>query len=172
MSTFYLQGCKTEPTATEYFDKIYIPVQELIDYDTDIQEDLFKMLITEDDIDSIEIDLIQDEDIVALNSKINKFKQNVDQKLKTLENIKVYKSENNLKQLYNKLLTSYSRELNNNWPKLWTLLNSKEISEKEIENFNIILRETQNNLDKSLNEFYAAAEDYAERYDIEIEIID
>jgi len=172
MSTFYLQGCKTEPTPTEYFDNIYIPVQELIDYDTDIQEDLFKMLITEDEIDSTEIDLIKDEDIVALNSKINKFKQNIDQKLKTSENIKVYKSENNLKQLYSKLLSSYSRELNNNWPKLWKLLNSKEISEKEIEDFNVILRETQNNLDKSLNEFYAAAEDYAERYDIEIEIID
>jgi hypothetical protein len=172
MSTFYLQGCKTEPTATEYFDNIYVPVQELIDYDTDIQEDLFKILIIEEDLDSSNVDLIKEEDIVALNTKINKFKKNIDYKLEALQNIKVYKNEKNLKQLYRKLLTSYSRELYNNWPKLWTVLNKKEISEEEIEHFNDILREIQNNLDKSLNEFYAAAEDYAERYNIEIEIID
>jgi hypothetical protein len=172
MSTFYLQGCKTDNSAITYFDKIYIPVQELIEYDTEIQEDLDRMLVKEEDLDSSDVDLIQDKDIVALNSKINNFRKIIDLKLKDYDNIEVYKNENNLKQLYNRLLSSYSREINNNWPKLWRLLNSKEISEKEIDYFNDILRETQNNLDKSLNEFYAAAEDYAKRYNIEIEIDD
>ena len=172
MSTFYLQGCDSENHALEYFDSIYLPVQELIDIDTEIQEDLFEQLLTEDELDTIDLDTIDEKpSTIQLESNMAKLKLFVSEQLLKSEDIEDIEGEENLKQSYQHLLNSYLYEINNTWPQLISIINSDDITDDDIERFNKLLQQTQYNLDKSLNQFYDIAEIFAGKHNIEIEKI-
>jgi len=172
MSTFYLQGCNNSNQEIEYFDSIYLPVQEIIDLDTEIQENISALLISEEELALLDDSMsIEDEEINTKDIEIQMFelKEYVNKCKQNLENITVIENEYNLKQSYDHLLTAYLLEINTNWPKLISLLNTDNISEEEMELFNTLLQKTHFNLDKNLSKFYDIAEYYASRHNIEIE---
>ena len=171
MSTFFLNGCNNENQAVKYFDSVYLPVQELIDLDTEVQENLFKLIISEDDLDSIDTqNIVNDEPIIQnLEKQITKLSAFINKYLAEVEDIEVIDDEENLKQSYIHLLKTYKDEIDKRWPKILSVINSKEVNQIEIDEFNKYLHQTQFNLDKSLNQFYDVAEFYASRHNIEIE---
>jgi len=172
MSTFYLQGCDSENHALEYFDSIYLPVQELIDLDTKVQEELFEQLVSEDELDTIDLDAIDDmPSTIKLESLITNLKVFVNEQLLKSEDIEVIVGEENLKYSYQHLLNTYLDEISNTWPQLISIINSNDISDDDMEHFNQLLQQAQYNLDKSLNQFYDIAEIYAGKHNIEIEKI-
>ena len=170
MSTFYLQGCDSENNALEYFDSIYLPVQELIDLDTEIQENLFDLLVSEEELDSINsADIEEAPNTAVLEKQMIDLKSFIIKHINSLPTIKVIDDEENLKYSYKHLLNSYLYEIDNTWPQLIKIINSEDIGDEDMERFNILLQQTQLNLDKSLNKFYDVAEFYASRHNIEIE---
>jgi len=172
MSTFYLQGCDNKNHTLEYFDSIYLPVQELIDLDTEVQESLFGLLVSEDELDSLNNnDIDNDSNTAILENQIDKLKDFVKKQINNLPNITVVDEEENLKYSYKHLLESYLHEINVTWPKLIAIINSKDISDEDMDFFNELLQQTQFRLDKSLNQFYDIAEIYAGKHNIEIEKI-
>ncbi len=171
MSTFYIQGCNNENSTLEYFDSIYLPVQKLIDMDADVQESLYKLLISEDELDSNN-NTEQDSsllDIVELENKISDLKRYIKTHIAKIHNIQVVNNEDELKQSYEHLLKIYLYEINVNWIQLISIIKLEEVSAKDMKHFNDILQKTQLNLDSALNQFYNTAENYANKYNIEIE---
>ena len=172
MSTFYLQGCDNKNRTLEYFDSIYLPVQELIDLDTKIQESLFALLVSEDELDSlIDNDIDDKPNTALLENQINELKDFVTTQINNLPKIIVIEDEENLRFSYKHLLESYLHEINVTWPKLIAIINSKDISDEDMNHFNELLQQTQFKLDKSLNQFYDVAEIFAGKHNIEIEKI-
>jgi len=162
-----MQGCSDENQAVAYFDKMYIPVQEMISLDNSMQEDLEALLVTEEHFDSNISDVsINFESLDKSYELLNLFIESKSQEIKEIE---VYKSEFRIKQAYEKLLNSYKKELKDSYPNIFTIMKMEEVTESEIAIFNNLLQESQITLDHVLEDFYAVAADYAKRYEIEIE---
>lgn len=167
MTTYYMQGCSDENQAVAYFDKMYIPVQEMISLDNSMQEDLEALLVTEEQLDSNISDVsLNFESLDKSFELLNLFIEN---KMQETKGIEVYKNEFQIKQAYEKLLSSYRKELQDSYPKIFAIMKKEEVAESEIAIFNILLQESQITLDHVLGDFYTVAADYAQRYEIEIE---
>lgn len=166
MATFYMQGCSDENQAIAYFESVYLPVQELLTYDTQMQERMEDLLITEEELDSSYAD--EDASLEAMLIAQKKLESFVLKSIDKSGEIAVFKGENYLKQSYIRLLEVYVDEMQNRFPRIYAIMEKQEVSEEEMEEFNTLLQENQTALNLALETFYTAAEDYARRHDLEL----
>ena len=162
-----MQGCSDENQAVAYFDKIYIPLHQIVSLDDSLHTNLEALLILEEQMDS---NLSMEEnDFSALQNSLDILADFVDSQIIELKELQVYKNENNIKQVYSELLSTYKYELTNNYPKMIAIMKNKDEVEADIIIFNELLNNSQIKLNKVLEDFYSVAEIYAETYDIGIE---
>lgn len=165
MATFYMQGCSDENQAVSYFDSMYIPIQEMIDLDSTLQENLDALIFTEDDFDSVTDEKLS---YAALDKSYQKLVKYVDELRQESGNITVFESEFHLKQAYDRLLDAYHEELTGSFKRIIYIMKMVSSTDKEMQEFNDLLHSSQTRLDGELEKFYATAGDFADRYQIEI----
>lgn len=164
-STFYMDGCLNPKQSLEYFEMIYNPVQKIIDLDNIMQHALEEHLMSEEDLESDFDDKIDINILLKAHDNLRKqisiFKNNI-------IDIPNYNSDKELVEAYKNLLNTYEIIILKKYPKVFTLMQKEEISEKEILSFNVLLKEINKDLDITLSEFYFHAEEFGEKHDIEI----
>ena len=174
MSTFYMEGCVGDSDqAVTYFDSIYLPTQEIIDFDNDFQDEVHSQLIAKGDVDR-KFDLVQDEEEYAdAIKRIKESYQNlltaIEHQISVMKNVAVYKDEHAFKKAGLSLLNAYQTVAKNEFEEMIRIFEQDEVSDDDNARFNHLLKQSAKKLDEALDAFYEEASLYGDRYDIEID---
>ncbi len=166
MATYIMHATSDRQYAIQYFDKIFLPIQQLIDFDILLNQELEKHL--QEVEPTTEIDESEIPKIEPLLDYSKKMLDYINQKLSASHSIGVYNNENELKRSYILLLEEYRRQLSGTFNEIVFFLQKEEENEYDFEMFNQLLIVWQSTLDKALEGFYTIVSAYALRYGIEL----
>jgi len=137
----------------------FLSVQQIVAFDNDFQMELERHFYDED------VDNADDYyNIVELKKLQNML---LDFLVKPNEEINP-KDDSDLAKAYQNLVITYKNAYSNSYNMIISTMENDDVSEQEIEDFNILLREISNELDKTLAKFYDVAEVFAAENDIEL----
>ena len=159
MSTYYMQGSIRTEQSIKFFELFFLSVQQLIALDNDFQMELERHFYDEDEDNADDY-----YNIVELKKLQNML---LDFLVKPNEEINP-KDDSDLAKSYKDIVITYKKAYSNSYNKIISTMENDDVSEQEIEDFNVLLREISNELDKTLAKFYDVAEVFAAENDIEL----
>ena len=173
LTTFFMEGCiSRDDEAIQYFDHIYLPVQELISQENVFQEQLFEQLIDGDDISSKEGLEQNEEEYLKSISKIQKAHRSlinyIQEQQIILKRLAVYQNEKALQNSAIALFGTYEKVANTDFEEMMLIIQQEEITTNDNTRFNKLLQNSAQILDAALEQFYAEASIYGEQFDINI----
>jgi len=175
MTTFFMEGCvSNNEEAIDYFDNIYLPIQEVVGLDNAFQDDLQSQLIETNQTDSsAQVDSLSEEEYINSVQRIEEslaaLKRGIKRGVKEIPTIEVYNNETAIKLRAEHLLDSYSKVVNSDFTEMLSIIKKDSISEADNKRFNMLLKQSSEILDTSLDDFYDQALEYGDRYEIDLE---
>ena len=157
MSTFYMQGSMSPEQSIKIFESFFLPVQQIIALDNDFHMELERHFYDEDD-DNAE-DYFNIVELKALQSKLLEFLISCEEGINNEDDFDLAKT-------YKELVSNYREVYSILYTTVISVMENDDVSENEIEKFNILLRKASSELDSSLNKFYDAAEQFADENNI------
>jgi hypothetical protein len=173
-TTFFMDGCESNNNeAVKYFDSIYFPIQDIIEYDNQFQESMQQMLIASDQVNEEEDTLVDEEEYLTSINQIEEAYTNLSQYVNKsnseIQDIKIYKNEAKLQRSALALIQAYKKIIETDFAEIIEILKQENPSQESNARFNILLKESNSILNQKLQEFYDIASDYGDRYNIDLE---
>jgi len=159
MSTYYIQGSMSPEQSIKFFELFFLSVQQLIALDNDFQMELERHFYDEDE-DNAD-DYYNIAELKRLQNMLLNFLAKPNAEINP-------KDDSNIAKAYKDLIITYKKAYSNSYNKIISTMENDDVSEQEIEDFNVLLREISNELDKTLAQFYDVAEVFAAENDIEL----
>jgi len=169
-----MEGCTNRnDEAVQYFDRIYLPVQELISKENIFQEQLFEQLVDGEDICSKEALVQNDKEYLKSIFKIQKAHRKLINYIKKQQiipkRIAVYQNEGALQKSAIALFGTYEKVADTDFNEMMMIIQKEEINDDDNVRFNKLLQKSTHVLDAALEQFYEEASRYGERFDISFE---
>ena len=173
-STFFMDGCvSNNEKAIEYFDKIYFPVQDLIELDNSFQESMQNLTVASDQVQSEEDRIIDEQEYSAQLKRVetayDTLQRFVNENLIYQKDIPVYNNETALQRSAIKLFETYKTVVEKDYRQMVDLLKVQEPADEDNKRFNKLLRESGDILEFELQSFYDTAMEYGDKYQIDLE---
>ena len=174
MSTFFMEGCvSNNKEAINYFDTVYIPIQEVVELDNLFQEQIHNQLVATDEVSDQDDILLDDEaylkSITQINAAHQSLKNYLDDALIKLKEVEVFNNETEFQRAGIALLSAYSKVASEDFEEMIEIIQKEDLSEADNNRFNQLLKQSSNVLNLELEDFYEVALDYGDRYEIDLE---
>lgn len=173
-TTFYMEGCvSSDDQAVKYFDEVYLPIQEMIDFDNEFQEAMQLVIIASDDIsnqdDTLVDEMEYDNALTRIDKALTELSFFVDEKTKAIQELNIYNNEVEIQRAALSLFSHYRQAIDSDFKEMQDILKKESPTEADNKRFNTLLKSSNTNLDYSLQSFYDIAIDYGERNNIDLE---
>ena len=166
MSVFYMEDCLNDNESLEYFESIFLPIQELIRMEKLLLMELEKHIIDENEQEDMDSEIVSIDKLKELRSSL------IDYILSLLRNsikIKKYKDEQELFDAYLSLISSYKDIYDESYEKIVSIMEKEYEKEEDMILFNSLLQSSNNTLEESLRNFYKFADVFGDKYDISLD---
>jgi len=166
MSVFYMEDCLNDNESLEYFESIFLPIQELIRMEKLLLMELEKHIIDENEQEDMDSEIVSIDKLKELRSSL------IDYILSLLRNsikIKKYKDEQELFDAYLSLISSYKDIYDESYEKIVLIMEKEYEKEEDMILFNSLLQSSNNTLEESLRNFYKFADVFGDKYDISLD---
>ena len=173
-TTFFMDGCvSNNDEAVKYFDEIYFPVQDMIDFDNQFQESMQQMVVASDQVFKEDDTLVDDDDYVEAIRSIEEAYLNlgqfVNENANNIKKVKIYNNETELQRAALTLFMTYNKVIETDFSEMLTILKMENPDKENNKRFNTLLKSSNASLNHELQNFYDLAIEYGERYQIDLE---
>ena len=148
----------------ELFEMLLFPIQKLIEMDNEMDKELSKYLIKEEENKYVDY-ITNTKEIRSLQHKVYNY---ISSLIGNFAKIPENNTEFSFINSYKNTVKIFEQHYSKFYSKIISLIEKEELNDYEKSYFNNNFHKSNDKIDKSISDFYTNAENYAEKYDIEI----